>query len=166
MPSMSNSRLRRTKTSRKPPIEVRRSPIQGRGVFATRRIRKGARIVEYTGKHVPIEETDVDDEAKQHAHNVFFEIGDGLVIDPRRGGNEARFINHSCDPNCRSVEDNGRIFIEAIRNIQPGVELSYEYNLIREGPPGARWRELYACRCGARNCRGTMLARPKRKRAK
>lgn len=98
-----------------------------------------------------------------HHHTFLFALDNGVLIDAGRGGNAARFINHSCEPNCEAVQEGDRIFIQAIRNIQPGVELTYDYALEREGRLPAGWRERYACRCGAPNCRGTIL-RPRRKK--
>ena len=85
---------------------------------------------------------------------------EAIVVDGGHGGNEARFINHSCDPNCEAVVVNGHIYIQAIKTIQPGVELTYDYRLTRPGRRRAIWKQLYACHCGAPNCRGTMLERP------
>jgi SET domain-containing protein len=151
------------------PFEVRRSSIQGKGVFAVRRIRPGQRIIEYVGEIVDDDTAAdrYDDESMDRHHTFLFSLGKNRTIDAAVNGNEARFINHSCDPNCEAVEDEGRIFIEAIRNIQPGVELTYDYNLDRDPPLPRNWRSLYTCRCGAESCRGTMLAaRPQRKRRK
>lgn len=149
------------------PFEVRASPIQGLGVFATRRLRRGARLIEYTGERISDAEADrrYDDDAVAHPHTFLFTVDAHTVIDgAAEGGNAARFINHACDPNCEAVDDGGRIFIEALRNIRPGEELLYDYRLERAG----RWRtdfaERYACRCGAANCRGVLLIRPKRPR--
>ena len=149
-----------------PPFEVRASPIQGQGVFATRRIRRGARLIEYTGERISHAEADrrYDDDAVAHPHTFLFTVDAAVVIDGAVDGNAARFINHSCAPNCEAVDDDGRIFIEAIRNIQPGEELVYDYQLERAG----RWRkefaERYACRCGAPDCRGVLLLKPKQPR--
>jgi hypothetical protein len=144
---------------RLPGLRVGTSPIHGRGVFATRAISRGERIVEYVGERISEEEADAryDDDAMEHAHTFLFTVDDGTVIDGARGGNDARFINHSCAPNCEAVNEEGRIFIEALRDIAPGEELTYDYNLERgELTPG--WRERYACSCGAPSCRGTLLA--------
>ena len=89
-------------------------------------------------------------------------MGKDVCIDAGVHGNDARFINHSCDPNCQAIEEEDRIFIEAIRNIQPGAELNYDYAMSGTMPRTKAERELYACRCGAANCRGIMLAPRKR----
>jgi hypothetical protein len=159
---------------RTPPLTVRRSSIHGSGAFATRRIRPGSRIIEYVGEHITIDEAAnrYDDDSMQHHHTFLFEVRPDLVVDAARHGNAARFINHSCAPNCAAYLDGDRIFIEAIKNIQPGVELTYDYALTRDGLSRKHWRELYACRCGAANCRGSLLKRlrtrapPKSKRSK
>lgn len=157
----------RTSTRQTLPFKVRRSKIHGRGAFATRRIQPGTKVIEYTGERIGIDEADrrYDDDAMDHHHTFLFEITDELFVDAGRNGNQARFINHSCDPNCATYIQDRRIYIEAIRNIQPGVELTYDYSFNRDGPLPKRWRQLYACRCGSEKCRGTMLA-PKKKRRK
>jgi SET domain-containing protein len=82
-----------------------------------------------------------------------------VVIDAGVGGNDARWINHSCDPNCDAVVEDGRIWIETIRDVAPGEELAYDYALAlpTRHTPAAKRR--FPCRCGAAACRGTMLAR-------
>lgn len=149
-----------------PIVEVRRSGIEGRGVFARRRIAKGRRVIEYTGRHISDAEGDAlyDDDAHRMKRTYLFYVDEDDLIDAAQGGNEARFINHSCDPNCEAVQDGKQIYIEAIRNIQPGVELTYDYRLIRDGRPRADWKVRYACFCGAARCRGTLLAPKRRKR--
>ena len=139
---------------------VRHSGIHGRGVFATTKIRKGTCILEYKGRRsswdAAMEHPDSNPE--DPAHTVLFGLDDGTVIDARVRGNAARWINHSCDPNCDTYEDDeGRVFIEARRTIRPGEELSYDYQLEIDEPLTRRERALYACRCGARDCRGSLL---------
>jgi Proteins containing SET domain len=107
------------------PFEIRQSPIQGLGAFATEPIRAGTRLVEYTGERLTPPQADArypDDTGERH-HTYLFAIDDEIVIDAAVDGNEARFINHSCDPNCDAVIDDDRIWIEAIRDIAPGEEL-------------------------------------------
>lgn len=146
------------------PFELRSSSIHGQGVFAVRRIHKGTRLIEYVGERISPEAADLryDDDAMDLPHTFLFTVDAHTVIDAAVGGNEARFINHSCNPNCEAVDDDGRIFIEAIRNIRPGEELTYDYHLERDGRWRKGWAERYACRCGAPNCRGTLLVKPKR----
>jgi uncharacterized protein len=143
------------------PFEVRRSKVHGRGVFATRSIRKGTRLIEYIGEIIDEDEADrrypwVDDEPH---HTFLFRLEDGSVIDAGPRGNAAKYINHSCDPNCEAVEDDGRIFIEAIRGVRKGEELVYDYHFILDEPHSVANKKLYPCYCGARQCRGTMLAK-------
>jgi uncharacterized protein len=146
------------------PLEVRSSAIHGRGVFALRRIHKGTRLIEYTGERISPAEADrrYDDDALDIPHTFLFTVDKHTIIDAAVGGNEARYINHSCDPNCEAVDDSGRIFIEATRTILPGEELTYDYHLERDGRWRKAWAARYACRCGAPNCRGTLLVKPKR----
>ena len=149
--------------------EVRTSAIQGCGVFAVRPVPRGARIVEYTGERISPQEADAryDEEAMPVPHTVLFTVDKKTVIDAGVGGNAARFINHSCEPNCEAVLDRKRIFIEALREIQPGEELTYDYHLEYEGRYQSEWRERYVCHCASSHCRGTLLLpRPRRKRRK
>ena len=139
---------------------VRNSPIHGRGVFATRTIRQGADIVEYRGRRVTMEEADnlPDSDPDNPYHTFLFELNDGRVIDAAVRGNAARWINHSCRPNCVPYEDDhGRVFIEAKRTIRAGEELSYDYKLNVPGRHSKALLAHYACRCGAPRCRGTMV---------
>jgi SET domain-containing protein len=155
---------------RAPLFEVRRSDIHGRGVYAARRIRKGTRVVEYLGDRISHEQADARYEAKgqDDGHTFLFVVNDKVVIDAGVGGNDARFINHSCDPNCETVIEGARVFIEAIRTIRPGEELGYEYGLTWESTDDPDELANYTCRCGAEQCRGTMLDREPldRKRAR
>jgi uncharacterized protein len=144
----------------KKPYVVRDSAIHGRGVFATRKIRKGTVIVEYKGQRTSWKEamarpgSDPDDAA----HTMLFELNDGRVIDARVRGNAARWINHSCDPNCKPFEDeDGRVFIQARRKILQGEEFAYDYKLQFEGRMSKRERKGFACHCGSPRCRGTLL---------
>jgi hypothetical protein len=145
------------------PFELRESPIQGRGAFATRRIRKGTRIIEYTGERITQDEADerYDDEAMGRHHTFLFTLDEKTVIDAAVGGNEARFINHSCDPNCQALIEGDKIFIYALKDISPGEELAYDYAYERAEGMDEESEQLYVCRCGAKNCRGTILAPPK-----
>jgi uncharacterized protein len=142
-----------------PLIEVRNSPIHGRGVYAKTRIVKGGRIIEYLGDRVSHAEADRRYELKadDDGHTFLFIVDNRTVIDAGVGGNEARFINHGCNPNCETVTEDRRIFIEAIRAIKPGDELCYDYQLVWESTDDPEDLKLYNCRCGAKNCRGTML---------
>lgn len=139
---------------------VRNSPIHGKGVFARCAIAAGARIVEYTGERISGDEASAryGDEGSGQAHVVLFSLEDGTAIDGGRGGSEARFINHSCQPACQAVEEEGRIFIEALRTIAPGEELTYDYHLELPGRHTRAVKSRYPCRCGAPKCRGTLLA--------
>jgi hypothetical protein len=146
-------------------LRVRRSRLHGRGVFALRRIRKGTRVIEYLGDRVSHREADqrYGHKGIEDNHTFLFIVDRAVVIDGGANGNDARFINHSCDPNCESLIDDRRVFIEAVRTIRPGDELTYDYQIGRdkEDPPNVD--EIYACRCGAGGCRGSMLWPRKRK---
>jgi uncharacterized protein len=130
-------------------------------VYATQPIRKGARIIEYTGERMSWEQApnDPDD-----PHTFNFGLDNGDVINPETGGNEARWINHSCDPNCEAIEEDDRIFIYALRKIQPDEELFYDYALELDEPITKELENEFKCHCGAGRCRGTMLEVKKRNR--
>jgi uncharacterized protein len=142
------------------PFEVRRSGIHGRGAYATRHIAKGTRIVEYLGERITHKQADAryEDKGQDDGHTFLFVVNSRVVIDAGVDGNDARFINHSCDPNCDTVIENQRVFIEAIRDIEAGEELGYEYGLTWESTDDPEELANYQCRCGAASCRGTMLA--------
>jgi uncharacterized protein len=140
-------------------IAVHNSPIHGRGVFALRRIPKGVRIIEYKGKLITDKEADRR-YSRMHAnspHTMLFSLDGGLVIDATRRGNSARWINHSCAPNCEIEEEGHRIFIDARRDIRAGEELTYDYNLQIGEKHTKKAKREHACFCKTRRCRGTML---------
>ncbi len=142
------------------PFELRPSSIQGRGAFATRAIRKGARIIEYLGERISqaVADERYDDTKMSRHHTFLFNVDEDTVIDAAHQGNDARFINHSCDPNCQAFLEGDRIFIYALRDIAVGEELSYDYAYDRTEDMGPEEEALYVCRCGASTCRGTILA--------
>ena len=164
-PAPHHAHMRRAKAAAKagtkpaPMFEVRRSRIHGRGVYATRQIRKGTRVIEYIGERISHEVADdrYDEMGKDDGHTFLFVVDDDICIDAGVGGNAARFINHTCNPNCETIIDDWRVFIDAIRTIQPGDELGYDYQLTWESTDDPEELKLYACRCGAPQCRGTML---------
>jgi SET domain-containing protein len=140
-------------------IEVRRSRIQGRGVYAARPIRRGTRIIEYTGEVLTEKQLDAryKDDAADDPRTYLFQVDENRFVDATVTGNEARFINHSCKPNCEVEIRRRRIYIVALRNIKTGEELSYDYALEIEEDPSAERLTQFPCRCGSRGCRGTML---------
>jgi hypothetical protein len=155
-----------------PLVEVRNSPVHGRGVFAAAKIKKGTRIIEYLGDRVSHEAADkrYEDHDESDNHTFLFIVDKQTVIDAGVGGNDARFINHQCEGNCESVIENRRVFIDATRDIAPGQELGYDYEIGREKDDPPNVDEIYACRCGSEKCRGTMLwpakkPAPKRRKA-
>ena len=144
-------------------IQVRRSGIHGKGMYALQHLAKGEVLIEYTGERL-----DWPEALRRHPHDptdphhtFYFSLDSGQVIDAKFGGNASRWINHSCQPNCEADETDGRVFIKALRAIRPGEELFYDYGLVIDERYTPRLKKQYECRCGARRCRGTMLA-PKR----
>ncbi len=154
----------------RPMIEVRHSPVHGYGVFALRRIRKGTTVIEYLGDRITHAEADerYADKDEKDNHTFLFTVDSRTVIDAGRNGNEARFINHGCEPNCESGILEKRVFIDAIRTIRAGEELVYDYQITRDPDDPDDVDEVFACRCGAPGCRGSMLEpkKPPRKKSK
>jgi SET domain-containing protein len=151
-----NGQSNTRRKSSAPPIEVRQSTIHGQGAFATRPIRKGERIIEYVGERMP---WDAASEDPDDPHTFLFGLSDGnLVINAAIAGNDSRWINHSCEPNCEAVEEKQRVFIYALRRLQPGEELFYDYALEIDEPRTPETEKQFKCYCGARTCRGTLLA--------
>lgn len=154
----------------KPWYAVRRSKLHGNGVFAARKIPAGTRIIEYGGKRISAKEAD-----RRHPtnpddpfHTFFFALSSGRVIDGGDEGNDARWINHSCQPNCEAQEGKHgkRVYIVALQDIPRGTELSYDYGLVLDGRITKALKEGYKCLCGTPPCRGTMLALPAKKAKK
>ena len=147
-------------------LELQRSPIHGLGGFALRDSPKGTRIIEYTGEKISNAEADrrYDDEAMKRHHTFLFVLNSRTCVDAAFEGNEARFLNHSCAPNCEAVIERGHIWIEALANIPAGSELLYDYQY--EDDPEYTQDDLrfYACHCGAPNCRGTIVKTRRRVR--
>lgn len=146
---------------------VKKSSLHGTGVFASRTIPAGMRIIEYGGKRISPAQADalypVDPD--DPFHTFFFSLSSGKVIDGGNRGNDARWINHSCNPNCEAQENASgkRVHIVALRDIAVGEELFYDYGLVMEGRITKKLKAQYCCLCGASNCRGTLLALPKKK---
>lgn len=148
---------------------VRNSAIHGRGVFASTRIPKGDTVIEYKGQRTSWDDAmeRPDSDPDDPSHTFLFELDDGRVIDARVRGNAARWINHSCAPNCETYEDeNGRVFIQARKKIEEGTELTYDYKLSVDGKLTKEERARFECRCGTAKCRGSLLTKPKKKKKK
>lgn len=140
-------------------MELRRSSIHGLGAFARVDIPKGTSIIEYVGEKIGNREADkrYDDATMKRHHTFLFILNPRTCIDAAFNGNESRFLNHSCSPNCHAVISRGRIFIEASKKIPAGTEILYDYQF--EDDPNYTEEDLrfYACKCGAPNCRGTIV---------
>jgi SET domain-containing protein len=160
---MRDSRHRNTRMPRK--IVARKSAIHGNGVFAVAPIAKGERVIEYKGRRRTHADVDAGDSGDADSgHTFLFTLNDQYVIDANFEGNSARWINHSCNPNCEAVLDENekdpkksRVFIESTRAIKPGEELTYNYGITLDEAHTARMKKIWECRCGSKNCSGTML---------
>lgn len=145
-------------------IQVRKSGVHGKGVYALQPIARGERIIEYKGEVISWPEA-----LRRHPHDpadpnhtFYFSLDDGThVIDAGVGGNAARWINHACEPNCQAEEVQGRVYIKALRKLKPGEELFYDYGLVIDERYTPKLKREYACHCGSPRCRGTLLT-PKR----
>lgn len=133
---------------------IRSSAIHAAGCYTTAPIRKGSRVAEYTGPR--LSKAQADELYEDSPVTYLFGLGDGSrVID---GHCMAMFINHSCDPNCETDERDGRVWINAIRAIAPGEEITYDYCLYDGGD------EEQVCNCGTRRCRGSMYSQEESRR--
>jgi SET domain-containing protein len=140
-------------------FEVRGSVIAGKGAFAIRTIKKGERLIEYTGERIPhpVADERYDDDTMDEHHTFLFTVSSRTVIDASHGGNESRYINHSCDPNCETEIERGRVFIFAIRDIAVDEELHYDYGYERSGDETEKEERQYRCLCGTSKCRGSIM---------
>jgi SET domain-containing protein len=141
-------------------IQTRRSGVHGKGVFAVQNLAEGETLIEYVGEVI-----DWPEALRRHPHDpqdpnhtFYFHIDENHVIDGKQGGNSSRWINHSCKPNCEADEQDGRIFIKTLRNIPAGQELFYDYGLVIDAKHTKKLLAQYPCWCGAKKCRGTLLA--------
>jgi SET domain-containing protein len=148
-------------------IQTRKSGVHGKGVFALADLAEGEKLIEYIGEVITWKEA-----LRRHPHDptdpnhtFYFHVDEKHVIDAKVGGNSSRWINHSCKPNCEADEEKGRVFIKALRNIKSGEELFYDYGLIIDAKYTPKLLAEYPCWCGAKKCRGTLLA-PKDKKEK
>jgi SET domain-containing protein len=154
-------------------IVARRSPIHGNGVFAVTPINKGEEIIEYKGTLMTHEEADeMYGDGGETGHTFLFTLNEQYILDANRKGNIARWINHSCAPNCAAFvieSESGdprkdKVVIEAKRNIKAGEELTYDYGIVLEVPHTPRLKKKWACLCGSPKCTGTLL-KPKRQKS-
>ncbi len=140
-------------------MELRQSGIHGLGAFALRDIPKGTKIIEYTGERINNAEADrrYEDEKMDEHHTFLFILSSRTCVDAAFDGNEARFINHSCDPNCETGVWNSRIWISSVKRIAAGEELTYDYQYDDEADYTEKDLLFYACECGSPKCRRTIV---------
>lgn len=150
-----------------PRFARRRSSIHGYGVFALRALHAGERLLEYRGRRLDRAEVDARfGQTAASGHTFLFSLNDHYHIDGSDGGNLARWINHSCAPNCEAMvhvdingdEQRDRVYIQALRAIAVGEELSFDYAIELSVIPQAETRSAWQCHCAAPNCRGSLLA--------
>lgn len=141
-------------------VEARDSEVHGKGVFALTDLKADDTLIEYIGEIIDWEEAlrRHPHDPSQPNHTFYFHIDESRVIDANVDGNRARWINHSCDPNCEASEEGGRVFIKTLRAIAAGDELFYDYGLVIDEPMSDELKADYPCWCGAPTCRGTLLS--------
>jgi SET domain-containing protein len=153
-------------------IAARRSPIHGNGVFALTPIAAGEAIIAYKGRLMTHARADRDyGDGAETGHTFLFTLNERYIVDANHGGNSARWINHSCEPNCEAVIEEAadgnprhdKVLVQSLRDIAAGEELTYNYGIVLDVPHTARLKRLWACHCGAPTCTGTLL-QPKRAR--
>ena len=135
----------------RPNYIVKNSKVHGRGVFAARKIIAGTCIIEYQGERISWKEAVRRENEKPEDcfHTFFFSLDSGKIIDGGSEGNDARWINHACEPNCEAREEDGQVFIYALRDITRGEELNYNYGLTLDERHTPALKRAYASRCGA-----------------
>jgi SET domain-containing protein len=145
-------------------IQVKKSGVHGKGVFAARDIAKGETLIEYKGEMITAQEAEDrhPHDPNDPNHTFYFQVDDDKVIDALHGGNSARWINHCCTPNCKPEVIEERVFIKAKKDIPAGTELNYDYGLIIDEPITKKLIAQYPCWCGSPKCRGTLLAPQKK----
>ena len=151
-------------------IVARRSQIHGNGVFAAVDLPAATELIEYRGRMLTHAQADkLYGGGAETGHTFLFTLNDKYVLDANVDGNVARWINHSCAPNCRALLEEAagnkrredRVLIETLRPIRAGEELTYDYGITLSERHTPRLKKIWECRCGAPNCTGTML-KPKR----
>jgi SET domain-containing protein len=147
-------------------IIARRSPIHGNGVFASQALAKGDHVIEYKGRLLTHDEADaLYGDGGETGHTFLFTLNEQYIVDANQQGNSARWINHSCAPNCRALVEESpsgdprkdKVVIETLRKVSPGEELTYDYGIVLEVPHTARLKKLWRCLCGSPKCSGTLL---------
>ena len=131
------------------PLWVGKSCIHGKGLFTAQHIKRGTRIIQYIGEKIPREE---GEKRLAQGNDYIFRFNDSWDIDGKILWNKARYINHSCNPNCTIHITTRSIWIVALRDIQAGEELTFNYGY------GIDERDEYICTCGSENCFGYILA--------
>lgn len=147
-------------------IIIKSSPIHGTGVIAASDIKKGQEVIEYVGEIISKDEAEIraENEINNNSQDpskgavYIFELNKVADIDGNVKWNPARFINHSCDPNCESETKNDCIIISAIKDIKKGEELTYDYGYDMDS------YKDHPCRCGSKNCIGYIVAEKHKKR--
>ena len=142
--------------------KVKNSKIHGNGVFATKNIKKNTKIIQYIGKKVTRAEGNLRSEkrlkkflnSEEDGSVYIFELNSKFDIDGSYLYNKARYINHSCNPNCEVDIKNNEIWISSIKNIKKGDELSYDYGFEFDEDDFMD----HKCKCGSKKCIGFVIS--------
>ena len=143
------------------PYIVKRSKIDNLGLYATKNIRKGTRIIEYKGKVITVKETEKNPKYDNHKAIYLFNLNKRYDLDGDFKFNTARLINHSCDPNCEVYGTGLKVWVYATKDIKKGEEFSYDYGFSFDED-----YKNYPCKCGNKNCCGFIVREGSRWRLK
>ena len=147
-------------------IEIKGSGIHRHGAFARKDIPKGTRIIEYIGIKVTKEESEMIEQEchkrhlsdpKNHAGTYIFELDDEWDLDGDIPDNDAKYINHSCEPNCETEVVGESVWIETIKDVKKGEEITYNYGFEIDEKKPHLFKE-HPCRCGSKKCAGFILS--------
>jgi hypothetical protein len=152
-------------------LSVHRSAIHGRGIFAAVDLPAGTQLIEYKGRRLTHAEAhELYGGTAETGHTFLFTLNDHYLIDGNFGGNSARWINHSCEPNCQATiyvdvnynEARDKVYIETTKPVRAGEEFTYDYGIILAQRHTAKLKSIWRCLCGSANCTGTLLKPRKR----
>ena len=132
--------------------KIKKSNIDKRGLYASKNIKEGTKIIEYVGKIISKKESEKNSKFDNEKDIYLFNLNNRYDLDGDFKFNIARLINHSCDPNCEVIGKGLKLWISAIRNIKKGEELNYDYGFSYD-----RDYKQFPCKCGGKNCVGYIV---------
>ncbi len=141
--------------------KIKKSKIDKNGLYAKCNIKKGTRIIEYKGKLVTVKKSEIDPKFDNNKAIYLFGVNTRYDLDGDYRFNTARLINHSCEPNCEVFGEGLKIWVFAMKNINKGEELSYDYGFSFDSN-----YKNYPCNCGSKKCVGYIVREGSRWRVK